>query len=90
MDGWMDGWKLDGKAGLRIAYSNQKTFLTLKDKTLGLTAKGSWALAMMVYELNHMEQFELDFGFVGQLTAKFDFTNDIACWNNIISETDVD
>ena len=28
MGGWMDGWKLDGwmggKAGLRIAYSNQK------------------------------------------------------------------
>ena len=27
MDGWMDGWKggwKDGKAGLRIAYSNQK------------------------------------------------------------------
>ena len=23
MDGWMDGW-VDGKAGLRIAYSNQK------------------------------------------------------------------
>ena len=23
MGGWMDGWK-DGKAGLRIAYSNQK------------------------------------------------------------------
>ena len=22
-DGWMDGW-MDGKAGLRIAYSNQK------------------------------------------------------------------
>ena len=27
MDGWMDGWKegwKEGKAGLRIAYSNQK------------------------------------------------------------------
>ena len=27
MDGWMDGWMggwVDGKAGLRIAYSNQK------------------------------------------------------------------
>ena len=23
VDGWMDGWK-EGKAGLRIAYSNQK------------------------------------------------------------------
>ena len=23
VDGWMDGW-MDGKAGLRIAYSNQK------------------------------------------------------------------
>ena len=23
MDGWVDGW-MDGKAGLRIAYSNQK------------------------------------------------------------------
>ena len=23
MDGWMDGW-VEGKAGLRIAYSNQK------------------------------------------------------------------
>jgi hypothetical protein len=23
MDGWMDGW-MAGKAGLRIAYSNQK------------------------------------------------------------------
>ena len=23
MDGWVDGW-VDGKAGLRIAYSNQK------------------------------------------------------------------
>ena len=23
MDGWMEGW-MDGKAGLRIAYSNQK------------------------------------------------------------------
>ena len=28
MDGWMDGWKVgwvDGKAGLRIAYSNKKS-----------------------------------------------------------------
>ena len=25
MDGWKDGWK-EGKAGLRIAYSNQKVF----------------------------------------------------------------
>jgi hypothetical protein len=25
MDGWMDGW-MGGKAGLRIAYSNQKIF----------------------------------------------------------------
>ena len=24
-DGWMDGW-MNGKAGLRIAYSNQKLF----------------------------------------------------------------
>jgi hypothetical protein len=24
MDGWMDGW-IAGKAGLRIAYSNQKS-----------------------------------------------------------------
>ena len=24
MDGWVGGWK-DGKAGLRIAYSNQKS-----------------------------------------------------------------
>ena len=24
MDGWMDGWVETGKAGLRIAYSNQK------------------------------------------------------------------
>jgi hypothetical protein len=24
MGGWMDGW-MEGKAGLRIAYSNQKT-----------------------------------------------------------------
>ena len=27
MDGWMDGWMggwVDGRAGLRIAYSNQK------------------------------------------------------------------
>jgi hypothetical protein len=24
MDGWMDGW-MAGKAGLRIAYSNQKS-----------------------------------------------------------------
>jgi hypothetical protein len=23
MDGWVDGW-MEGKAGLRIAYSNQK------------------------------------------------------------------
>jgi hypothetical protein len=30
MDGWMDGWMggwMGGKAGLRIAYSNQKYFL---------------------------------------------------------------
>ena len=26
VDGWMDGW-MDGKAGLRIAYSNQKWHL---------------------------------------------------------------
>jgi hypothetical protein len=25
MDGWMDGW-MAGKAGLRIAYSNQKLY----------------------------------------------------------------
>jgi hypothetical protein len=28
MDGWMDGWMggwMEGKAGLRIAYSNQKS-----------------------------------------------------------------
>jgi hypothetical protein len=27
MDGWVDGW-MGGKAGLRIAYSNQKLQLT--------------------------------------------------------------
>ena len=29
MDGWMDGWMggwMEGKAGLRIAYSNQKSY----------------------------------------------------------------
>ena len=26
MEGWMDGW-VDGKAGLRIAYSNQKNLI---------------------------------------------------------------
>jgi hypothetical protein len=38
MDGWMDGWK-EGKAGLRIAYSNQKPdhcvwFMTVQRKCL--------------------------------------------------------
>ena len=28
VDGWMGGW-MDGKAGLRIAYSNQKYVLTI-------------------------------------------------------------
>ena len=28
VDGWMDGW-MDGKAGLRIAYSNQKSGSTI-------------------------------------------------------------
>ena len=31
VDGWMDGWVggwMDGKAGLRIAYSNQKSLVT--------------------------------------------------------------
>ena len=27
MDGWMDGW-MEAKAGLRIAYNNQKYFFT--------------------------------------------------------------
>ena len=32
MDGWMDGWK-EAKAGLRIAYSNQKYQMkTMKSK----------------------------------------------------------
>jgi hypothetical protein len=26
MDGWVGGW-MEGKAGLRIAYSNQKSYL---------------------------------------------------------------
>ena len=26
VDGWMNGW-VDGRAGLRIAYSNQKEFV---------------------------------------------------------------
>ena len=30
MDGWVDGW-VDGRAGLRIAYSNQK-FILEQDK----------------------------------------------------------
>ena len=28
MDGWVDGW-VDGKAGLRIAYSNQKFYVEI-------------------------------------------------------------
>jgi hypothetical protein len=32
MDGWMDGW-MAGKAGLRIAYSNQKIQLILSDNS---------------------------------------------------------
>ena len=28
MDGWKGGWK-DGKAGLRIAYSNKKLYLVV-------------------------------------------------------------
>ena len=33
MGGWMDGW-VDGKAGLRIAYSNQKLTYTIKQSRL--------------------------------------------------------
>jgi hypothetical protein len=40
MDGWMGGW-MGGKAGLRIAYSNQKqnnekTFGKLQYQTIGV------------------------------------------------------
>ena len=38
MDGWMDGWK-DGKAGLKIAYSNQKR--QLKDPNCRFISKES-------------------------------------------------
>jgi hypothetical protein len=31
VDGWMDGW-MGGKAGLRIAYSNQKTVKVISVK----------------------------------------------------------
>ena len=41
MDGWMDGWVggwmggwVDGRAVLRIAYSNQKTLCLLKQNDL--------------------------------------------------------
>ena len=30
VDGWMGGW-VEGKAGLRIAYSNQKMNLQVRD-----------------------------------------------------------
>ena len=33
MDGWVDGW-MDGKAGLRIAYSNQKMLRVLERKRI--------------------------------------------------------
>ena len=32
MDGWVDGW-MEAKAGLRIAYSNQKPILEKPPKT---------------------------------------------------------
>ena len=35
MDGWVGGWK-DGKAGLRIAYSNQKLYIKQSRLMFGL------------------------------------------------------
>ena len=38
MGGWMDGW-MDGKAGLRIAYSNQKWGCNLSSKVINVTVE---------------------------------------------------
>ena len=49
MEGWMDGWmdgRKDGKAGLRIAYSNQKD--NLCDRQAG---RGSKKLKIFVMSL---------------------------------------
>ena len=41
MEGWMDGWK-EGKAGLRIAYSNQKPGPGVKRSTETIPGLGQW------------------------------------------------
>jgi hypothetical protein len=38
MDGWVDGW-MAGKAGLRIAYSNQKIKLNINKMGLNYCQK---------------------------------------------------
>jgi hypothetical protein len=40
MGGWMDGW-MGGKAGLRIAYSNQKLCLMFKKHTNEMSTTSS-------------------------------------------------
>ena len=37
-DGWMEGW-MEGKAGLRIAYSNQKYFYLRNDQDFFLVVE---------------------------------------------------
>ena len=41
MDGWVDGW-MDGKAGLRIAYSNQKVNTQIMSIILNTVIFGSF------------------------------------------------
>jgi hypothetical protein len=49
VDGWMDGW-VAGKAGLRIAYSNQKSSFMKQNELARTTAKTiSFKLKIMFF-----------------------------------------
>ena len=48
LDGWMGGW-MDGKAGLRIAYSNQKYKILIISKNCKFCSK-------IKYEIENVEK----------------------------------
>ena len=54
--GWVDGWRdewMDGKAGLRIAYSNNKSTTTLSLQLQSL-------IAQVLYEDNYALMVSID------------------------------
>ena len=54
MDGWKDGWELEGKAGLKIAYSsNQKVD---SKRTAAFLKAGFWVQTCEAVEHHHSTQ----------------------------------